>query len=94
MELTYTDIIYLCFAVSNMLDRDMAQADKDAYEKLLLKLRLSHKAEKMRKTLRVNEMPSLEEWQRMHGYSSEKAHSIEEAKSMHGWFMRGNNERN
>ncbi len=48
-ELTLTDTIYLALAVRSMLEKDLIKADRDAYEKLFYKLRLSHKGRKIQK---------------------------------------------
>lgn len=50
MELTITDVVYLAMAVRSMLEKDLSQSDKEAYERLWLKLKLSHKGRKIRET--------------------------------------------
>ena len=55
MELTITDTIYCAMAVRAMLEKDLCKADKEAYEKLWMKLRISHKGQKIRETFKIEE---------------------------------------
>lgn len=53
MDLTITDTIYLAMAVRAMLEKDLSKADKEAYEKIWCKLKVSHKGQKIRETFRM-----------------------------------------
>ena len=53
MELTITDTVYCALAVRAMLEKDLCKADKEAYEKLWVKLKLSHKGQKIRETFKI-----------------------------------------
>ena len=53
MELTITDTVYCALAVRAMLEKDLCKADKEAYEKLWMKLKLSHKGQKIRETFKI-----------------------------------------
>ena len=46
-ELTITDIVYLAMSVRSMLEKDLNKADREAYEKLWYKLKISHKGQKI-----------------------------------------------
>lgn len=48
MDFTITDVVYLALAVRAMLERDLPPIDKNEYEKIFLKLKLSHKGKKIR----------------------------------------------
>ena len=48
MELTITDTVYLVLALEQTLQKDMCQADRTAYEKLLYRLKLSEKGQRIR----------------------------------------------
>ena len=50
MNLTITDTIYLAMAVRAMLEKDLSKADKEAYERIWCKLKVSHKGQKIRET--------------------------------------------
>lgn len=50
MDLTITDTIYLAMAVRAMLEKDLSKADREAYEKIWCKLKVSHKGKKIRET--------------------------------------------
>lgn len=50
MDFTITDVVYLALAVRSMLEKELSQSDKEAYERLWLKLKLSHKGRKIRET--------------------------------------------
>ena len=52
MELTIADTIYCAMAVRAMLEKDLCQADREAYQKLWMKLKLSHKGQKIRETFK------------------------------------------
>ena len=58
MELTYTDIIYLVFALNKVLQTDMSQIDKAHYENLLYRLKISEKGKKIRQSFGT----SAKEW--------------------------------
>ena len=49
MELTYTDIIYLVFALNKVLQTDMSRIDQAHYESLLYRLKVCEKGAKIRK---------------------------------------------
>ena len=53
MELTITDTVYCALAVRAMLEKDLCKADKEAYEKLWMKLKISHKGQKIRETFKI-----------------------------------------
>ena len=53
MELTITDTIYCAMAVRAMLEKDLSLIDREAYEKLWMKLRISHKGQKIRETFKI-----------------------------------------
>lgn len=55
MELTITDTIYCALAVRAMLEKDLSLIDREAYEKLWMKLKLSHKGQKIRETFKIEE---------------------------------------
>ena len=55
MELTITDTIYCALAVRAMLGKDLSLIDREAYEKLWMKLKLSHKGQKIRETFKIEE---------------------------------------
>ena len=55
MELTITDTIYCAMAVRAMLEKDLSLIDREAYEKLWMKLKLSHKGQKIRETFKIEE---------------------------------------
>lgn len=46
-ELTITDIVYMAMAVRMALEKDLSKQDREAFEKLWLKLKLSHKGAKI-----------------------------------------------
>ena len=50
MDFTITDVVYLALAVRSMLEKELSQSDKESYERLWLKLKLSHKGRKIRET--------------------------------------------
>ena len=50
MDFTITDVVYLALAVRSMLEKELSQSDKEAYERLWMKLKLSHKGRKIRET--------------------------------------------
>ena len=50
MDFTITDVVYLAMAVRAMLEKDLSLTDRDAYEKLWCKLKLSHKGKKIAET--------------------------------------------
>lgn len=55
MDFTITDVVYMAMAVRAMLEHDLCRADKEAYEKLWMKLRISHKGQKIRETFKIEE---------------------------------------
>lgn len=55
MDFTITDVVYMAMAVRAMLERDLCRADREAYEKLWMKLKLSHKGQKIRETFKIEE---------------------------------------
>ena len=57
MELTYTDIIYLVFALNKVLQTDMSQIDKAQYESLLYRMKISEKGKRIRKEFLDGEKP-------------------------------------
>lgn len=50
MDFSISDVVYLAMSVRAMLERDLCKADKEAYERLWCKLKLSHKGQKIRET--------------------------------------------
>ena len=42
-ELTITDIVYMAMAVRMALEKDLSKQDREMFEKLWMKLKLSHK---------------------------------------------------
>lgn len=50
MDFTITDVVYMAMAVRSILEHDLCKADRDAYEKLWYKLKISHKGKKVRET--------------------------------------------
>ena len=50
MDFTITDVVYMAMAVRSILEHDLCKADREAYEKLWMKLKLSHKGRKIRET--------------------------------------------
>lgn len=50
MDFTIADVVYLALAVRAMLEKDLSLTDREAYEKLWMKLKLSHKGKKIKET--------------------------------------------
>lgn len=50
MDFTISDVVYLALAVRSMLEHDLCKADREAYERLWMKLKLSHKGKKIKET--------------------------------------------
>lgn len=50
MEFTIADVVYMAMAVRAMLEKDLCSSDKEAYERLWCKLKISHKGKKIRET--------------------------------------------
>ena len=50
MDFTITDVVYMAMAVRSMLEHDLCKEDREAYEKLWMKLKLSHKGKKIKET--------------------------------------------
>ena len=54
MELNLTETIYAAMAVRSMLEKDLCRSDRENYEKLFFKLRISHRGQKIRETFNIN----------------------------------------
>lgn len=46
-ELTITDTVYLAMAVRSMLEKDLNKTDREAYERLWYKMKISHKGQRI-----------------------------------------------
>ncbi len=62
MELTYTDIIYLVFALTKVLQTDMSRIDQAHCESLLYRLLVCEKGEKIRKEFKAGKPINGREW--------------------------------
>ena len=50
MDFTITDVVYLAMAVRAMLEKELTPIDRQNYEKIWMKLKLSHKGKKIAET--------------------------------------------
>lgn len=55
MELSKAETVYLAMAIRSMLEKDLCKADREAYEKLFLKVRISHNGKKIQEIFRGGE---------------------------------------
>lgn len=55
MDFTITDVVYMAMAVRSILEKDLCNADRQAYEKLWMKLKLSHKGKKVTEAFEVKQ---------------------------------------
>ncbi len=55
MELTLTDTLYLVFSLTQTLQKDMCKSDRDAYESLLYRVKLSEKGLRIREAFATKE---------------------------------------
>lgn len=55
MDFTITDVVYLAMSVRAMLEKDLTPIDRQNYEKIWMKLKLSHKGKKVIEAFEVKQ---------------------------------------